>query len=312
MNDVEVNPGPDTMNKLNVITANCRGLGKIEKFRLLLNKVAKYNSKQNTVALLQETMVIDDSYVKMAWRGQSVVTPGTGNSKGYITLLSSDTIIENVIHLGNRGHYFTYKHNMEEPIVIFNIYAPNGFNAEKTDFFANIFDIVSNLNYDVIIGGDFNVTLDDSDRHNRGATPGELELARYIKESAHNFNLEDVWHLRSGFTWRKRKTMSKLDRILTRLSNYDLSNLNIDWTFTTSDHAAVITEFTHKIKTKHRSAHIKLENDIVKNADFLNELKQYVVSQLNDPNVGNFHLHAKLEFAKVCIRTKALEIMARE
>jgi hypothetical protein len=312
MNDIEVNPGPNTMTKLKVITANCRGLGNIEKFRLLLNKVAKCSSKQNTVALLQETMVIDDSYVKMAWRGHSVVTPGTGNSKGCITLLNSDTIIENVTHLGDRGHYFTYKHNMEEPIVIFNIYAPNGFNAEKTDFFANIFDIVSNLDCDVIMGGDFNVTLDESDRLNRGATPGELELARYIKESANNFNLEDVWHLRSGFTWRKRKQMSKLDRIFTRLSNYDLSNLNTEWTFTTSDHAAVITEFVHKVKTKHRSAHTKLENDIVKNVDFLNELRQYVVSQLNDPNVGNFNPHAKLEFAKVCIRTKALEIIARE
>jgi hypothetical protein len=75
-----------------------------------------------------------------------------------------------------------------------NIHAPNGFNDEKTDFFVQIFDIISNLDSDIIIGGDFNVTLNDSDRHNRGATPGERELARFIKESMQNLNLDDVWH----------------------------------------------------------------------------------------------------------------------
>jgi hypothetical protein len=127
-----------------------------------------------------------------------------------------------------------------------------------------------------------------------------------------DYNLNDIWHLRSGFTWRKGKTMSKLDRIYTRLSNYSINNLEIDWTFTTSDHAAVITEFVHNTKTKHKSAHVKLDNDIVKNVELLNELRQYLILQLNDLNAINFNPHAKLEFAKVCIRTKALEISARE
>jgi hypothetical protein len=36
MNDIESNPGPG--EKLKIITLNCRGLGEIDKFRLLLNK----------------------------------------------------------------------------------------------------------------------------------------------------------------------------------------------------------------------------------------------------------------------------------
>jgi len=251
-------------------------------------------------------MVIDESYVRMAWRGLSVVTPGTGNSKGCITLVNSDTIIENITHFGHRGHYFTYRHNMEEPITIFNIYAPNGFNDEKTDFFVDIFDAISNLNSNIIVGGDFNVTLNESDRHNRGATPGELALAGFIKDSTFNLNLEDVWQSRSGYTWRKGKIMSKLDRIYTRLTSYTINALEVDWTFTTSDHAAVITEFIHTHKIKHKSAHVKLDNDIVRNSDTLHELKQYVRMQLEDPNVATFDPHTKLEFTKVCIRTKIL------
>jgi len=36
MHDIETNPGPG--EKLKIITIHCRGLGEIEKFRLLLNK----------------------------------------------------------------------------------------------------------------------------------------------------------------------------------------------------------------------------------------------------------------------------------
>jgi hypothetical protein len=36
MHDIETNPGPG--KKLKIITINCRGLGKIKKFRLSLNK----------------------------------------------------------------------------------------------------------------------------------------------------------------------------------------------------------------------------------------------------------------------------------
>jgi len=84
--DIETNPGPAN-SKLSVITLNCRGLGNIEKSRLLFNKMYKLSRNSNTIILLQETMVSDETYVKMAWRGKSVVTPGTGNSKGCITLV---------------------------------------------------------------------------------------------------------------------------------------------------------------------------------------------------------------------------------
>jgi hypothetical protein len=36
MHDIETNPGPG--EKLKIITIHCRGLGEIEKLRLLLNK----------------------------------------------------------------------------------------------------------------------------------------------------------------------------------------------------------------------------------------------------------------------------------
>jgi len=313
--DIELNPGPTSADsialKLKIITLNCRGLGNVDKFRLLLNKLNKFMTKHNIIALLQETMIVDESYVKMAWRGNSIVTPGLGNSKGCKTLTNSDVAIDHVHHIGNRGHYFTYCHNNEDPILVMNIYAPNGFNEDKFEFFSNIFDNINAYDCDVIVGGDFNVTLRDSDRHNRGTTPREIDLARYINESTEHLGLIDVWSGKSGYTWRKGKTMSKLDRIYTRLSNYVMCELNTDWTLTSTDHAAVITTFKHNIKERHKSSHIKLDNEILKNPEMLLELRQYVIEQLSDETVHGFNPHTKLEFAKMSIRTKALDLMAK-
>jgi len=76
--DIESNPGPAftrTGKPLNIYSLNCRGLGKIDKFRLLLNKAAdllKHNS--NSLIMLQETMVNNDRYLKVAWKGNFAIT----------------------------------------------------------------------------------------------------------------------------------------------------------------------------------------------------------------------------------------------
>jgi hypothetical protein len=53
----------------------------------------------------------------------------------------------------------------------------------------------------------------------------------------------------------------------------------------------------------------KLDNTIVTNTELLNELKQYLEEQMVQATVMN--PHTKLEFAKMTIRTKAIEIRMR-
>jgi len=192
-----------------------------------------------------------------------------------------------------------------------NIYAPNGFDDNKVNFFTNVFETIGQYDCDVILGGDFNVTLNDSDRLNRGTTARESELALLITEFTEHLGLADIWLNKVGYTWRKGKIMSKLDRIYTRLSQYQLEKVEIDWTFTSTDHAAVITQFRHVTRQSYKSSHLKLDNDILKNNVLLLELKQYLIDQLNDVNIQNFNPHTRLEFAKMTIRTKAMDIMAR-
>ncbi len=313
MHDIELNPGPAKKISMTIITLNCRGLGDIDKFRLLLNNITKIVKNSPSIIMLQETMILTDSYLKLAWRGKHIFTPGTGNSQGCITLLPASVDITNIEQLGTRGHCALVKGliaDSDRVLAVLNVYAPNGFRLEKQGFFENLFDKISNLNGDIIIGGDFNTTLSDYDRHNRGVSAAENRVANFILEKIDEFNLTDSWNNRGGFTWRRGQIMSKLDRIVYRLEQFVLLDNKIDWTITNSDHAAVIVTLEHCELNKNRNDHIKLDNAIIKNPVLLNEIRDYVANQLESAQHMNPHM--KLEFAKMSIRTITLSIMKRE
>ncbi len=276
--DIELNPGPPKHISINIITINCRGLGYVDKCRLLLNRINRIINNNPAVVMLQETMILTDDYFKLAWRGKYIHTPGTGNSQGCITLLPCTAKIITTDHFGTRGHYVKVQNllaNEEEVITICNIYAPNGFGPDKSEFFNSVFDRIASFNGNTILGGDINTTLGDSDRHNRGVTAAELRIADLILNKVDELNLNDSWSNSNGFTWSRGQVMSKLDRIFFRINNYRLKSNVTDWTVTSSDHAAVIVTLEHCEITKHKNDHVKLDNEIIKNPIFLNEIREY-------------------------------------
>jgi hypothetical protein len=312
VNDIEKNPGPTVAVPLTVVTLNCRGLGKIEKARLTLNKINALHKSGDIIAMLQETMITTDNYIKLAWRGKYVITPGTGNSKGCLTLFRHNVEILSVEHIEHRGHLIKIKglEGHDREVLIINIYAPNGFALDKSEYFNNIFQHISEWDGDIIMGGDFNLTFSDRDRFKRGVTPAENRLATTVTELINEYGLIDAWGGKKGYTWRKRKIMSKLDRVLFRSDDYELHNNTVDWTLTTSDHAAVITSLKHIRKLRQRNEHIKLDNEIIKNIAIHKEIEQYLIEQL--ATATQMNPHVKLDFAKMTLRTKTLEIMKRQ
>jgi hypothetical protein len=86
-------------------------------------------------------------------------------------------------------------------------------------------------------------------------------------------DLANAWARHNGYTWKRGKTQSRLDRIYTRLQQYSNRKLETDWTLTKSDHAAVILTIEHRDKFTTKNEHTKLDNTIVTNKDLLNELK---------------------------------------
>ncbi len=122
--DIEPNPGPK--ESIREMTINCRGLGKINKFRHLLNRAYEIIAKGPAIVFLQETMIIDSQYLNIAWQGKYVHTAGLGNSQGCITLLNDSVSISDIVHVGHRAHTFTVKGLIDTEVMVANVYAPIG------------------------------------------------------------------------------------------------------------------------------------------------------------------------------------------
>ncbi len=314
--DVEKNPGPLGYNKkhLDVFTLNCRGLGKINKFRLVLAKVAELlQLNPDSIFMLQETMVKNDHYLKLAWKGTYAITPGNGNSQGCITLANHNVKIERQINYEQRGHYIEIKgltcfSNPDEPIAICNIYAPNGYSNVKKVFYENIFDQLENSQCaNVILAGDFNLTFGTMDRFKRNTSIGETNIANFVVLRTEEIGLKDAWVGYEGMTWKKGVAMSRLDRIFTRLIELRQTDISTNWTFCDSDHALVHARFEILTNRQKGAKICRLDPQVVQDRESLLELRQYLEEQLAtlDPNT-NPHRH--LEFAKMTIRTKALQL----
>ena len=73
MQNVESNPGPENDIKPNVIirTYNCNGLGNTNKFRRLLIKL-KPEVQHGGIALLQETLIVDECLIGLYWKMTSL------------------------------------------------------------------------------------------------------------------------------------------------------------------------------------------------------------------------------------------------
>jgi hypothetical protein len=294
-NDIEANPGPG--EKLQIITLNCRGLGDINKFRLLLNKAYNIMQKGKMIMLIQETMITNSRYLDLAWRGKYMFTPGTGSSQGCITLIHNDVTVTDIEHIENRGHYFKFIDSDNKQTLVVNIYAPLCYNNEKREFLNNIINIVQNYDGEnIVLGGDFKITLNEVDSYRRQRTDAEKRIADDFNTKINESNLVDTWAGHTGYTWMQGKKQSRLDRIYIRLANHSVKKLETNWTLIKSDHAAVILTLEHIDKTSTKNEHVKLDNMIVTNTELLNELKKYLEEQMTQAT--HMDPHTKLELQK--------------
>ncbi len=312
-NDIEANPGPrileDVNKQINIITLNCRGLGKIEKFRLTLKKAAEILKKQPcSIILLQETMIKVDSYLKIAWKGTYAITYGNGNSQGCITLADSNITFSNQVNFENRGHYVEVEGLKAKKVAVLNIYAPTGYANNKRDFFNEVIDMIENTRCeDIVMAGDFNITFGQQDRLGRNTCAGETTLAKYVSDRLDSLGMEDAWRGYTGMTWKRGNVMSRLDRIYAKLQNLKLASVITDWTMCDSDHAMVMATYISQNRKQNGPRICRLDPKVVFDNDSLFQLRQYLSEQLASlSNTADPHL--RLEFAKMTIRTKALEL----
>ena len=168
----------------------------------------------------------------------------------------------------------------DKVIVIANVYAPNGHRA-STLFFTQFFteldgfcnDLVqSNLEYELILCGDFNTVLDPSTASlNRTSTSAELNLIRGLQCELADRALVDCVPSNCSYTWRGGICCSRLDYIYASVAlQRSLESSCIFWNEYGSrlDHAAVKAIFSiTRSPSRGRSFPKLFKSDIHRPAD---------------------------------------------
>ena len=323
--DIHPNPGPTTVGTsvdLKVVSYNIRGLGDEKKCRHLINYFNKNMLDKNTdsIIALQETLIQTPLKIPYIWRGNLHFTPGTGNGRGCITLLSSHLNIVSHRTLDDRAHVLAISRSGEQKVsyIVANIYAPHGYNDAKIRFYEEVLDAITELEErfecdNVVLLGDFNIIFKEAEKSNRSFTGTEKRIASVIGQLLDDANLRDAWGDQTAFTWRRANSnvFSLLDRVMYRPNHQDCVSIKSNWSISGSDHAAVISVF----KIKNRSCSTKraniarLDPSLLTSRLHSEEIRTSFL-EMFATSCDSWNPHTKLEFAKVCLRSVVERVQA--
>ena len=328
---IESNPGPDqvdeftTISNLEVITINCNGLTCNVRLLQTISKLKRHLKRKECIVFLQETHNTNIVLLESIWEGSVHVSPGTGGSKGVITLCSRN-LNTTCFKTDDEGRFLftTVKLPNNRLINTANLYSPNDHNLSY-QFISKVFNewntfctnsmafTTDPLLTSGIIAGDFNCVLKSQDSQQRTWNAKEQRLADHIMS---NIEIQEMYDsvLRSqngnNFTWNRGNTFSKIDHIFV---SHDLltstTNYNTIWDLIKSDHAAIHISINLESKQHRGRSYPKLSLIDLKGEGVIGEIKAEICNAIKDfPSHWNPHL--KLDYVKLVIRTKVLEIRA--
>ena len=202
------------MDSVNFYSLNVRGLGQNKKRRTMWNWLRKLKWG---VIFLQEThsQVQTEKFWSNEWGSKILFSHGTANSRGVAILFTKGIEFEvedTIIDPEGRFLLVNVKLN-DEKYTLVNIYAPT---KDKHDEQKNLLDRIQHMlgenNYEnLIMGGDFNATLNPKLDKKGGNPEGLSEYSDQIQSMCETLDLIDVWRVHNPnkqlFTWRQRKPL---------------------------------------------------------------------------------------------------------
>ena len=307
--NIETNPGMNPNPTFSILTYNCNGLGDPQKLRQLLTKLAPMVNK-GCIVFLQETHIIDTGYLKLLWREKFESNCCSTSSAGVITLYKSDLNILD-IYKDQEGRQLTIVINKENRnYIAANVYFPND-HKKGIDFSEQVYLKILEFqhkypeNY-TLLGGDFNTCMTKLDYLNRNNTQNERLLAENITFNNRTTKLIDSYRTRykeGGFTWKRGTCYSRLDYIFVSESLLaNISKVEHNWSFETSDHAALSVEFKLNQIPVRGPGISKVNTNILDDPKTLNEVR-FEIKSLMEQVGTNWDPHMTLEFLKMNIRS---------
>ena len=276
---------------LKIISYNVRGLNNSRK-RVSIYTFLKYWNCD--IAFLQETYSSKDEEVKWVqdWGGSGVFVHGTKHSKGVAILFRRLLDVEILsVRRDTQGRFIIVKCKVQdESFNLINIYAPNR-EIDQVKFIADLMNVmalegITNVDNNVI-GGDWNVALDDKLDKMGGIDNIKHKSLEKIAELKSLYDLEDVWRLKheniKRYTWRQ-----KTPRIHCRLDYFLISRQVLDYTVKSdimpsilSDHSPILLTLKYLPDPKIGAGTWKLNTSLLKLENYVVLIKQKLTEWLD-------------------------------
>ena len=177
-----------------LVSLNVRGIRSFEKRKAVLNWLYK---SQADICFLQETYSTPEvvNIWKTQWKGDTFFSHGSCHSKGTMILVKEQLDFKLIsTKIDPLGRYILLEAEIQDsPFVLLNIYAPNKC-AEQCVFFSKLSeelkDLVTDADKSVVVGGDFNVIL-DQDLDGRGGNKKRKDSVQYVEDMIIEHDLVD-------------------------------------------------------------------------------------------------------------------------
>ena len=177
------------------MSLNVRGIRSSAKRKALFLWLKKQNAD---IIFLQETYSTEEieAIWKTQFKGKMIYSHGTNHSCGVMILIKDDlefNLKSSV--LDAEGRYILMDATVQGSDFLFvNIYAPNKV-QDQCDFFSALDTLIEKFldsaEKKIILGGDFNVTL-DPDLDCSGGNPTKKDSVKHVQDVCLNFDLVDI------------------------------------------------------------------------------------------------------------------------
>lgn len=199
----------------------------------------------------------------------------------------------NSLSSDDKGRYIIMEAEVQGSSFLFvNIYAPNSA-QDQCCFYdnlnKNIEENIIGKEDRIIIGGDFNVTL-NPEWDCSGGNQSKKASVKYVEDLCLDFDLIDIWRIRNPgvkrFTWRQKKPLiqRRLDFwLLSDVCQEDIEKSDIISSIN-SDHSAITLHFSSIGKQKNGPSFWKFNASLVDDTNFVALLTESVPKWLIEFN----------------------------
>ena len=182
-------------------------------------------------------------------------------------------------------------------LMLVTLYAPAKY-QERKRFFEEVLNVLGNVRHEIILMGDFNITLEDRDIS--GTSVGKNNYGREeLKQLVDQLRLVDGYRLLfpdgndMSFIHKTQDRKSRIDRIYIKQDRHITKHQYLDETVKNNwtDHSGLYVQLGGTTVPKHTNPHWKFNNSVLENDEYTRKVREEIQAYTLYPPPQGSHLN---------------------